>query len=124
MKNKKLLAVMGFALMLVASTAKAMEFSMGQTYAVQAPVCLEKADAIDVAKTMVEQGLDAGIANFSTKEKCAVLPMEAKFKKVVFVGQVGQAEIKVIAVEVELQDGSVKEVYVLTDQPVKGMRST
>jgi hypothetical protein len=125
--NKKMLAVMAIALSMVAGTATAQvryELELGKKYGAQMLLCLQKADAIQVAEVLIKSGMDAAGAVFGSKEQCASLPAYATLKKVVFQGTASDGkQVFVIEATVELDDGKVATIYVLTPGPVKGYRT-
>lgn len=104
------------------STMARANFTAGEELRHNLSACLEKADALAIAKADVEHGFAAALALWEKNDKCATVPVVGPLVgKVIFTGQIEREGKKLTMRVVEILDPETKKPlgYFLTTMEVK-----
>jgi hypothetical protein len=123
--QKKTMALLAAVFLLlgvaIGFQAKAdLSFQRGEMLNHMLSVCLDKDDALEIAKADAAKGIEGAAAVFGSKDKCAPIPVQGyRVGKTIFSAPTTRNGVKVTVSVVEILNDGVVEGYFITSAPVK-----
>ena len=121
MKTVVALVLLGLATQLHAKT----ELVIGKVQGVRAPFCTTQADAEAIARADSEQGIEKAREVLAAKDDCAPGIAVVHPLRVTYSGKTERGStVRVVEVEVRMNDDTRETVYLITDVDIVGLIET
>lgn len=133
MNLKQLQGILGVVLvasvcliaLVATSDVKAQSLMIGQLQPINAPLCKKQKDMEDVARMDSKKGIPAAKALLAKKKDCAYGAFMGVVTGITLTLPTARGKtVRVLAVQVEMADGSKQTFYVLTDADFDDLKAT
>ena len=94
---------------------------LGDWMGVKSILCISKESAVKIAEADGQGGPELAVEVYNKDKDCAIVAIVLKPTHVVFTAKTKRGETHVVEADVELVDGSMKQVFFITDLPIVGV---